>query len=234
MTVRTLTLSACLLPILTAAPLPSGQNFGAVCAAGNQTVTQSTLDADKVIPLTTLLAAIGGDLAGWFSSLDETTISIDGLRHAEKPARLDSGADVSGGFDANPVMPALGIDCIFDGIYPASWCSASPSDMLQTCTPGLLMAPSDSPLSFVSDPASACIPPIQTTATWLLAGATRHRPFQTPSILPAKASMAGMFAAIITATPKSEPEGAYMLGSGLGLILLSIGSRRLFGKRQMK
>jgi hypothetical protein len=177
---------------------------------------------------------MGGDSNGWFSSLDDTTITIDGLSHAAKPARLDSGVDAFGAFDGNPMMPVLGIDCIFDGLYPASECSASPSDLAPTCTPGLLVTPSDSPLNFVSDPGTACIPPIQTTGAWVLASATRDQSLPTPSILPAKASIAGMFAAVITVTAKREPEGAYMLASGLGLILLSLGSRRLFGKRQTK
>jgi len=235
MALRTLAISACLLAVLTAVRLPAGQDFGAVSIARNQTVTQGTLDWASVnSSLATLLATMGGDSNGWFSSLDDTTITIDSFNHAAKPPRSDSGVDASGGFGANPMMPALGIDCIFDGLYPASACSASPSDIALTCAPGLLAAPSDSPLNFVSDPGTACIPPIQTTATWVLADATRRQPSQTPPILPAKASITGIFAAVITVTAKRESEGEYMLASGLGLIFLSIGSRRLFGKRQMK
>jgi len=248
MTVRTLTLSACLLATLTAVSLPAGPNFGVVSIAGNKATTQDTLDwANVNFPLTALLATMGGDSNGWFSSLDGTTITIDALNHALKPARSDFGPDAFLGFDANPTMSTLEIDCIFDGIYPASGCSASPAAMDETCAPGLLTAPSDSPLSFAGNPGTACIPPIQTTATWVLAGstsdgrtpqgnlgATFDEPFPTISVLPANASITGPFAAIITVTAKLEPDGGYMLGSGLGLILLSVGSRRLFGKRQAK
>jgi len=249
MTVRTLTLCACLLASLTAVSLPAGQNFGVVPIAGNKTVTQNTLDWDNInCPLTALLATMGGDSAGWFSSLDDATITIDGLNHAVKPVRSDFGPDDFAGFDADSaMMPTLGIDCLFDGISPASGCSASPSATGETCTPGLLAAPSDSPLSFVGDPGTTCIPTIQTTATWVLAGsmsdggtwqgnrgATFDEPLQTLSVLPASASITGTFAAAIMVTTKLEPEAGYMLESGLGLILLSVGSRRLFGKRQVK
>jgi hypothetical protein len=248
MTARTLTHTACLLATLTAVSLPAGQNFGVVSIAGNKAVTQDTLDwANANFPLTALLATMGGDSTGWFSNLDSTTTTIDDLNHAFAPARSDFGPEVSIGSDADSAMPTLGIDCIFDGIYPASGCSATPSTSGETCTPGLLVTPNDSPLSLVSDPGASCIPPIQTTATWVLAaaasdggtrqgnlGATFDEPFQTRSVLPSRPSITGAFAIIITATAKLEPEGGYMLGSGLGLILLSVGSGRLFGKHHTK
>jgi hypothetical protein len=248
MTVRTITLSACLLASLTAVSLSAGQDFGAVSIAGKMTVTQHTLDwADVNSSLTALLATMGGDSAGWFSSLDDTTIAIDGLNRSSKPSGSDFGPDAFIGFDAEPTMPALGIDCIFDGIYLASGCSASPSAQGETCTSGPLAAPSDSPFTFAGDPGTTCTPTIQTTATWVLAGTTSHggtrqgnfsatldEPFQTLLFLPASGSIPGMFVATITVATKLEPDSGYMLGSGLGLILLSVGTRRLFGKGQTK
>src|SRR5580693_1826494 len=97
MTVRTLALCACLLAVLTAVRLPAEQNFGAISIAGNKTVTQSTLDWARVnSSLNTLLATMGGDSNGWFSSLDDTIITIDALNHAAKPARSESGVDAFG------------------------------------------------------------------------------------------------------------------------------------------
>jgi hypothetical protein len=247
MTVRTLTLSACLLASLTAMSLSAGQDFDAVSIAGKMTVTQNTLDwANVNSSLAALLATMGGDSAGWFSSLDGTTNAIDGLNRSLKPAGSDFGPDAFIGFDA-PTMPTLGIDCIFDGSYLASGCSASLPAQGETCTPAPLAALSDSPFSFVGNPGATCTPPIQTTATWVLAGttsgggtrqgnfsATLDEPFQAVLSLPANGSITGMFAATITVAAKLEPDSGYMLGSGLGLILLSVGTRRLFGKGQTK
>jgi hypothetical protein len=245
MTVRTLTLLAFLLATLNAVSLPVGQSWGVVSIAENETVTQNTFDwANASFPSTSLLATIGGDSTGWFSSLDGTTITIDGLNHSLKHARSDFGPDAFIGFDADSTMPT-GVDCVFAGIYPASGCAASPAAIGETCAPGVLVALIDSPLSLVSDPGTSCIPPIQTTATWVVARASSDagaRPgnpgpafdtssFQTPFVLPLKASITGN---IMTVTAKLEPEGGYMLGSGLGLILVSVGSRRLFGKRHTR
>jgi len=245
MTVRTLTVFAFLPAALNAASLPVGQNSGVISIAEDQTVTQNSFDGPNV---SLLLATIGGDSSGWFSSLDGTTITIDGLNHSLKHAPSDFGPDAFIGFDADSTMPT-GVDCVLGEIYPSSGCGAWPSGMGETCTPGLLLAPSDPALSNVSDPGTRCIPPIQTTATWMLAGAegdggtwrgnlggTFDESFQTISVLAVKASIPSniMIATAMIATTKLEAEGGYMLASGLGLILLSVGSRRLLGKRQTK
>src|ERR1700683_3080846 len=108
MTVRALTFSACLLASLTAVSLSAGQDFSAVSIAGNRTVTQSMLDWVNVnSPVMALLATMGGDSAGWFSSLDGTTVAIDGLNRSSKPRGADSGPGAFIGFDADPAMPTL-------------------------------------------------------------------------------------------------------------------------------
>jgi hypothetical protein len=250
MTLRTLTLSACLLASLTAMSLTAAQNFDVMSIAGNITVTQNTLDwADVHLPLTALLATVGGgDSAGWFSSLDGTTITIDRLNRSSMPEGPDFVPDAFIGFDADPTRPTPGIDCTFGGIDPASACSASPPAQGDDCTQGAPLAPGGSPSSFAGNPGTACDIPIHTTANWVLAGtmsdgetwpwnfsATFDDSFQTAlSVLPADASIITAFADTLTATAKLEPDGGYMLGSGFGLILLSVGSRRLFGKRQTK
>jgi hypothetical protein len=246
MTLRTPALSACLLASLTAARIPAAQNFDAVSIAGNITVTQNILAwADVNLPLTALLPTIGGDSDGWFSSLDGTTITINGLNRSSMPVSPDFVPDAFIGFNADPTSPTLGINCTFDGIDPASECSASPPAQGDDCTTGV---PSDSPSGFVGSPETACAIPIPTTANWVLAGtmsdggtsrgnfsATFDEPFQIAlSVLPADASMISAFAGALTVTAKLAPGGGYMLGSGFGLILLSVGSRRLFGKRQAK
>jgi hypothetical protein len=236
MTVRALTFSACLLASLTAVSLSAGQDFSAVSIAANRTVTQSFLDwANVNSPVTALLATLGGDSAGWFSSLDDATVAIDGLNRSSRPAGADSDPGAFIGFDADATMLTLGIDCNIDGIYPTSGCAASSPAMDDTCAPGSLIAPTYSPFTFTGNTGTVCTPPIQTTATWVLAGATFDAPFQTVLSVPtATPLIAGTFAATITLAAKLEPDNGYMLGSGVGLILLSVGSRRLFGKRQTK
>jgi hypothetical protein len=249
MTLRTLMLSTCLLANITAVSLPAAQDFDAVSMAGNVTVTQNTLDwANVNLPLTALLATVGGDSDGWFSSLDGTTITIDGLRRSSMPVGPDFVPDAFIGFNADPTTPTQGMDCTFDGVDPASGCPASPPAHGDACMPVAPLAPSDSLSSYAGDPETACAIQIPTTADWLIAGtrsdggtwrgnfsATFDEPFQTAlSVLPADASMISAFAGTIMVTAKMEPDGGYMLGSGFGLILLSLGSRRLFGKRRTK
>jgi hypothetical protein len=250
MTLRTLTLSACLLAGITAVSLPAARNFNVVNIAGNITVTQNTLDwADVNLPLMALLPSVGGDSDGWFSSLDGTTIAIDELNRSSMPVGPDFVPDAFIGFNADPTTPTPGIACtFFDGIDPASECSASSPAQGDACTPVAPLVPSDSPSSFVGGPETACAIPIPTTADWVIAGTmsgggirrgnfrqTFDEPSQTAlSVLPADASMISAFAGTIMVTAKLAPDSRYMLGSGFGLILLSVGSRRLFGKRQTK
>jgi len=255
MTVRALLLSVCLLASLTPVNLagaPISRGFG---IAGHMTVTENTIDwANVNSPLTVLQALIGGDSTGWFSSLDGTTMSIAGLNRSMEPVGSDFGPGAFIDFDADPTMATLGIDSIVNGMYSASGCSASlpaettvdPLAALRRM-PEPRVNPSGSPFSFAGNPGTAGAPPIQTSATCVLAGATNaggirlgnfsaslDEPFQTVvSDFPASGSLTGTFFAAIIVTAKVDPDGRYMLGSGLGLILLSLGSRRLL-KRQAK
>ena len=243
MTVRKLTLSTFLLAGLTVVSLPAAQNFGVVSMGGNMTVTQTTLDwANVNFPLTPLLATVGGDSSGWFSNLDSTTLAIDGLKRSSQPARPDFVPDASIAFDAAPTMLTPGIDCVFDEISPDSGCSTSSPAQGDACASEAPIGSIDSPSNIIGNAHATCIPPIHTTATWVVAVTTRASGAgpgkfsptiyeQAPPVLPAKASITPAFAAMITITPKPESESGYILGSGLGLILLSVASRRLFGKR---
>jgi hypothetical protein len=250
MTVRSLSLPACLLASLTAVNLLAAQIPGGFSIAGDANITQSTIEwANVNIPFTALQAIIGGDSIGWFSNLDGVTIGIDDLNRSTGPVASDFGPDafIIFNFDADLGMATLGIDSSVDGI-PASECSASFPAMGQTCAPALPVTLSGSPFSLVKNPGSAGAPPIRTTVACALGCTTSDdgaeagnfsaafdEPFQTVvSDFPASGSITDTFAATITAATKAEPDGRYMLGSGLGLILLSLGSRRLLGKRQAK
>lgn len=247
MKVTKLTLSTCLLAGLTVVSLPAAQNFGVVSIGGNMSVT--TLDwADVNFPLMPLLATMGGDSSGWFSNLDRTTLAIDRLKRSSQVSRQDFVPDASIGFDTAQTMATQGIDCVFDEISPASGCSASSPAQGDSCTSEAPIGSIDSPSNFIGDPEVACPPPIHTTATWVVTFTTRARGARqrnvsaaydeqlqaAPPDLPAKPSITRAFAAMVTITPKPESENGYILGSGLGLILLSVASRRLFGKRQTK
>jgi len=256
MTVRALSLSACLLASLTGINLPAGQISPGFSAAGDMTVIQRAIDsADVNSLLTALPAMIGGDSDGWFSSLDAATTTIDGWNRSTESVGSDFDPAVFIYFDAEATMPTLGN--IVGGADPASACSASLSAVVRAAadpgaawrgTPALPETPSDSPFSFGDNPWNTGALPIQTTATCSLArtttgGGNREgnfsarfaRPFQTVvSDFPADGSITKTFAATIIVTTKVDPDGGYMLGSGLGLIFLALGSRRLFGKRQAK
>jgi hypothetical protein len=111
----------------------------------------------------------------------------------------------------------------------------------------LPVTPSGSPFDLFKDPGTAGAPPIQATGACAVVGGTideitqepnfsamLDQPFQTVvSVLPANGSITDTFAATIDAS-KLGPDGGYMLESGLGLILLSLGSRRLLGRREAK
>jgi hypothetical protein len=51
---------------------------------------------------------------------------------------------------------------------------------------------------------------------------------------PTMATMSGLFPVAMIVRIKVDPDGAYMFASGLGLILLSLGSRRLLRKHLEK
>jgi hypothetical protein len=190
MTVRTQLLCVCLLAGLTEVNLPAARITGGFSIAGDMTVTQNTIDwANVNSPFTALPAMIGGDSTGWFSSLDGTTISIDGLTDSTAPVGSDFGPGAFINFDADPAA--------------ATWEPADTTSESETWEWSLSAAFDDSPQTAVFD-------------------------------FPANGSITDTFAAIITLTAKPGPDGGYMLGSGLGLILLSLVSRRLSRKHQSK
>jgi hypothetical protein len=249
----------CLLASLTAVNLLRAQISHGFRIAGDVTVTQNTIDWAKVnSPFTALPATIDGGSTGWFSGLDldATSIAIAALSRSTEPVGSDFGSGAFLNFDADPTMAPLGIDYIVDVIFPVSGCLASLPAVGQTAvapvvalrrTPVLPVTLDNSPFIFVDNAGTAGTPPIQTTSTCVLTGTTSGggtregnfstasgEPVRTVSDSPASASIPGAFAAAMIVTAKVEPDGEYMLGSGLGLILLSLGSRRLFGKRQAK
>jgi hypothetical protein len=243
----------CLLASLTAVNLLAAQISGGFRIAGDMTVTQNTIDwANVSSPFTAIKATAGGGSTGWFSGLDATSIAIAALCRSTGPVGSDFGPDAFINFDADPTMQTPGIDAIVDVIFPVSGCLASLPAVGQTAvdavvalrrTPALPVTLSGSPFSFVDNPGTAGTPPIQTTSTCLLggtgsgaregnSGTASGEPF--PAVVsdsPASAAITNTFAAAIIVTAKREPDSEYMFVSGLGLILLSLGSRRLFGKR---
>jgi len=109
MTVRALSLSACLLASLTGINLPAGQISPGFSAAGDMTVIQRAIDsADVNSLLTALPAMIGGDSDGWFSSLDAATTTIDGWNRSTESVGSDFDPAVFIYFDAEATMPTLG------------------------------------------------------------------------------------------------------------------------------
>jgi hypothetical protein len=246
MTARRLWLSACMLASLTAVGLPAAQLSRGLRTAGDKAVTQNTIEwGDVNSPLLALQTAVSGDSEGWFSSLDGATITIDDLSRSAERAGSGFGPDAFLDIDADPTMPAPGADYILDDAYPASGCSVSLRAVDQARTATLPVTPSDSPFSFVNNSETAATPPIQTTTTCTLSresgtqkgnfSAAFDQPLQTVGfVIPAYKPITNTFAATITVTAKLEPDGVYLLGSGFGLILLSLGSRRLFGKRLSK
>jgi hypothetical protein len=115
-------------------------------------------------------------------------------------------------FDAEPTMPTLGIESVVDGAYPASGCSVSLSVAGRTAV--------DPTLALLRTPAQ----PVTSSDS----------PFSFVDNAGTAGTTSGFFAAAMIVTTKVEPDGWYMFGSGLGLILLSLGSRRFLRKHQEK
>ena len=148
-------------------------------------------------------------------------------------------------FDVLPGLPDLDINFIFPGVGGSADCTKAPA-VGQTCTPS---NPGGSPFSFTNFPPPSSI---QTTAQFVFTGVTSdglsswegvftsgfNTPFQT--VLAAFApggsgSVTNTFAGTITVTPNvTTPESspALMLGSGMGLLLLSLSLKKYRRQRQ--
>jgi hypothetical protein len=247
-------LSACLLASLTAVNLSASPIFGVFSIGGNITVTDDTIDwSNTNFPFTPEQANIGSNVSGSFAGLAGTTVQIADLNGMTEPVGSNFGPDFFISFNGDPTLPSLFSDFIFPGIFPSAGCTATPAAVGQICTPGPpLSPPSGSPFSFINVHGAGANP-IESTATFQFSGVTGdggtfianfsasfNVPFQTVlgELGPGgPGSVTDQYDGVITVTPPTstpEPESGYMLASGLGLVALSLGSRRLFRRKQQQ
>ncbi len=263
MTVRALSLSACLLASLTGINLPAGQISPGFSAAGDMTVIQRS---DRFGGCRFPTHGITGDdrrrLGRMASSLDAATTTIDGWNRSTESVGSDFDPAVFIYFDAEATMPTLGN--IVGGADPASACSASLSAVVRACRPIPQGAAWRGTLNAAGNPLERLRQFFQFRRQSLEQPALcrfKQQPLvRSPAQRPAAETGRGTSARgspgrsrrwfpisrrtvrlqklsppqIIAVTTKVDPDGGYMLGSGLGLIFLALGSRRLFGKRQAK
>jgi len=239
MRIENLPLWICVLTGLTAANLSASGISGIFTIDGNITVTEDTISwANTNVPFTPLQANIGDSATGSFAALDGSIASIQDLNASTEPVASSFGPDEFIGFDAAPTMPTLLIDYIFAGVFSGTDCMLTPA-VGQTCTPP---GPGGgaSPFSFTNLEGNQGVPPIESEGNFTFVGVTSDGgiwegqfsadfdvPFQTVLAgLAASGSVTDTYSAVITVTATPEPGAGVMLGSGLGLILLSFASRR--------
>jgi len=248
MTVRKYTLYVCLSLGLTAVSLSAAPITGAFNLSGIVTATPTTITwQSDLLPNDAQMFTLSGG-TGSFSGEDGQN-TIDDLSNTTEPV---GAAFANTPFIAFDVIPGvvLDINFIFAGTGGSAGCTETPAVTTppQTCTP---TNAGGSPFTFSNDP-----PPnnIQSTAQFVFTGVTSDgksdwvgifnapfpdEPFQ--DVLAAfspggSGSVTDTFSGTITVTPiptSSTPEvsPAILLATGLGLMLLSLGSKRLFKDR---
>jgi len=245
MQVRTPLLSVCLLAGLTVVNLPASPIFGVFTLGGNITVTANSIDWFNIgttpTPETATIGA--GDTGSFAAGFDATTVTIMDLNTTTEPVGPTFGPDPFISFNAFPAFPTLAINMIFPGYSPPppsgnGGCPAGPAHTGQTCTPG-----AGSPFTFTNTQGN------QSNATFVFAGVTSDggtwvgnfsADFTTPyqvvlAGLGAVGSVTDTFAGTIVVTPGSstpEPDSWYMAASGLALVLLSLGTKKLVRRQQ--
>ncbi len=221
---------------LTGASLSASTISGTFNIAGTITVTQNAIDwTENNPPFPAMKAIIGPGATGSFAALSGTTITIEDLDRTTAPVGTAFGPQMFITFDADPTLPALDIDMIFQGIYGTAQCIAPPA-VGQQCTPNPPITSSPSPFNFVNNP-----PPVgQATATFAFAGSEGTNtlwtgnftsqftdPFQTVLSNFAKngsitntysASFNVVSSGVFSNTP--EMSSLALLGLGLGLMAL--------------
>jgi len=151
---------------LTGASLSASTIAGTFNIAGTVTVTQNTIDwTGNNSPFPALQAIIGPGATGSFAGLDGTTITIEDLDRTTEPVGAPFTPQIFITFDADPTLPALEINNIFQGIYDTSQCLAPPA-VGQTCTPNPPITSGPSPFNFVNNQP----PPGEATATFVFQG----------------------------------------------------------------
>jgi len=250
MYIRRLMLSACLLSGMTAVNLSATPISGMFSIDGNITVTATTITwANTNSPFTPDQANIGFNGTGSFAALDGTLVTIEDLNSATEPVGSTFGPDEFISFNSAPSMATLEIDYIYPGVFTSAACTATPA-VGQTCTPaGPGGGPS--PFSFTNEQGNQGTPPIESDATFTFGGVTTdggvwegqfsadfNVPYQTVlATLASSGAVTDTYSSSLTvivgsATP--EPGSGIMLGSGLALVLLSLGSRRLLKKQHLQ
>lgn len=247
MIVRKLPLCVCLLAGLTALNLSASPITGMFSIDGNITVSSALITwANTNAPFTPNQANVGENGTGSFAALDGTIVTIQDLTSATEPVGSTFGPDPFISFNADPTMPSLLINYIYAGIFSGAECTAAPA-VGQTCSP---TGPSGgaSPFNFTNVQGNQGVPPIESTAGFTFGGVTSAGgiwegqfsadfdvPYQTVlSNLATSGSVTDTYSSVLTVTVSSatpEPGPGTMLGSGLGLILLSVGSKRLLRKQ---
>jgi len=251
MNIRPLMLSACLLSGMTAVNLSATPISGMFSIDGNITVSAAMITwANTNAPFTPNQANVGENGTGSFASLDGTLVTIEDLNSGTEPVGSTFGPDQFISFNSAPAgFPTLLIDYIYPGVFSSAACSASPA-VGQTCTP---TGPGGgaSPFSFANVQGNQGTPPIESEATFTFGGVTTdggvwegqfsadfNVPYQTVlSTLASSGSVTDTYASSLTVTVGAatpEPGSGIMLGSGLGLVLLSLGSRRLLKKQHLQ
>jgi len=255
MQVKTPLLCMCLLSGLTAVDLSASMISGVFMIDGNITVTSgppATITwANTVAPNVPNEANVGANPTGSFatgcvnpgpgSTCGDTVVSIATL--TTPPENVGAGgfspADPFITFlSGDPGFPSLLINTIEPGVFVGDCpAMATPAAAGQVCT-----ISAGSPFSFINDSASS------STAAFEFKGVTSDGGTWTGDFssnfaamsfqqvlakLTATGSVTDTFSAEITVTASSvpEPKPAYLLASGLALVLLSLGSRRLFRKQ---
>jgi hypothetical protein len=250
MKIRTLPLLVCVVAGLTAANLSASGISGQFSIDGNITVTANMISwANTNAPFTPEQSNIGDDGTGSFAALDGTVVTIQDLVDATEPVGSTFGPDEFISFNAAPTMPTLLIDYIYPGVFSSAQCTATPA-VGQVCTPP---GPNGgaSPFSFINVEGNQGIPPIESEATFTFGGVTSDGgiwegqfsadfdiPFQTVlADLAANGSVSDTYSSELTVSVTSatpEPGPGVMLASGLGLIMLSLVSRRPRRKQHLQ
>jgi hypothetical protein len=251
MKVKTSLLTTCVLAGLTAVNLPASTIFGIFTVDGNISVTGSTIDfsttgcASCVPPIASIPeeANVGtqGSLTGTFAAdnLGGTVITMTDLNNASEPVNTPISDPNFISFLSAPLgFPTFTLTFVYPGSGGLAGCVAPPVITMppQTCTvPG-------SPFTLSNNAGGT------STGSFVFAGTTTDGgtwvgdfsanftvPYQTVLDELAVGPVNDTFSGTVTVTPGTttpEANSGIMLASGLVLVLLSLGSRRISRRKQ--
>jgi hypothetical protein len=246
MRVKTSLLTTCVLAGLTAVNLPASTIFGIYTVDGNIAVTGSTIDFSLTTTNTPQEANVGsqGSLTGTFAAdnLGGTVITMTDLNNGPEPVNTPiSDPDFISFLSAPAGFPTFTLTFIYPGSGGLAGCPPPP---LMTAPPQTCTVPG-SPFTLTNNFGGT------STGSFVFAGTTTDGgtwvgdfsanftvPYQTElAVLAAGGTVNDTFSGTVFVTPATttpEANPGIMLASGLVLVLLSLGSRRLFRRRQQQ